>query len=107
MLAGMASSPPQRAERNRNFKCKLLSIAKEITTDALKEILFISDLPAGVKESIKGPMDLFGELLTRREISPDDVTHLVQLLEETGNLQLAHRVQLELGKMLKVGVVLK
>ena len=91
----------QRAERNYDFKCKLLSIAAEITTDALIKMLFICGLPARVKESIDEPVKLFQALLTRSVISPDDVTHLVWLLEKTGNLQLAQRVTLELGKMLK------
>ena len=91
----------QRAERNFEFKSKLLSIAAEISTDALIKLLYICDLPERVKASIKEPLELFQELLTRSVISPDDVTHLVWLLEKTGNLQLAQRVTLELGKMLK------
>ena len=91
----------QRAERNYDFKCKLRSIAAEITTDALIKMLLICDLPARVKESIDEPVKLFQALRTRSVISPDDVTHLVWLLEKTGNLQLAQRVTLELGKMLK------
>lgn len=98
----MACTQQGKAERNYDFKCKLLSIAAEITTDALKKMLFISDLPERVKESIDDePVKLFQELLTRTVISPDDVTHLVWLLEETGNQQLAQRVTLGLGKMLK------
>ena len=98
----MAWPQQGKPERNYEFKCKLLSIAAEITTDALKKMLFISDLPERVKESIDDePVKLFQELLTRTVISPDDVTHLVWLLEETGNQQLAQRVTLGLGKMLK------
>ena len=98
----MAWPQQGKAERNYEFKCKLLSIAAEITTDALQKMLFISDLPERVKESIDDePVKLFQELLTRTVISPDDVTHLVWLLEETGNQQLAQRVTLGLGKMLK------
>ncbi|XP_015754283.1 PREDICTED: uncharacterized protein LOC107333935 isoform X3 [Acropora digitifera] len=90
-------SSQQRAERNFDFKCKLLSIAAEISTDALIKLLYICDLPERVKASIKEPLELFQELLTRSVISRDDVTHLVWLLEKTGNLQLAQRVTLELG----------
>lgn len=97
----MAFPQQRKAERNYDFKCKLLSIAAEITTDALKKILFISDLPARVKESIDEPVKLFQALLTQTVISPDDVTHLVWLLEKTGNQQLAQRVTMDLGKMLK------
>ena len=97
----MAYSSRERGERNFDFKRKLLSIAEEIIPDALEKMLFICDLPARVKESINKPIALFQELLARSEISPDDVTYLVQLLEETGNQQLAKRVMLDFGKMLK------
>ena len=97
----MAWPQLEKAERNHDFKCKLLPIAEEITNDALKKILFISDLPARVKESIDEPVKLFQVLLTRTVIGPDDVTHLVWLLEKTGNQQLAQRVTLDLGKKLK------
>lgn len=97
----MACSSRERAQRNFDFKSKLLSIAEEISPDALEDMLFICDLPAGVKESINKPIALFKQLLTRSKISPDDVTHLVKLLENTGNQQLAQRVKMDLGKMLK------
>ena len=88
--------------RNPDFNYKLYKIAENITSDVLKKMKFLCDLPEGVKEYITEPLNFLSELKTRGKIYPGEVTYLVSLLEKTNNLELARHVSdvLELGKIL-------
>ncbi|XP_068693145.1 uncharacterized protein [Montipora foliosa] len=76
-------------KRNPDFNYKLFQIAENITSDVLKKMKFLCDLPEGVKESINEPLEFLSELQTRGKIYPGEVTYLVSLLEKTNNLELA------------------
>lgn len=102
----MALPVPTNEEKNAEFSASLFRIANEITQEELKEMKFlcinpgrINELPRGKLDSIENPVEFLDFLRVRGKIRPDDVTYLVSLLKNIGNVQLANTVMEELGKM--------
>jgi len=87
-------------QKNAEFNRFLLKIADEITKDELDGMKFLceDDLPKGRLDSIENPRELLNFLKVRGKIGLDDVSYLVSLLEDIGNIQLANTV-MELGEM--------
>lgn len=91
----MASPLKQGNTSDRTFRVFLLRIAAEITTDLLDSLKFLcqDDLPKGELESVKTPRELLELLWKGDKICLGNVTYLVTLLENVGNIQLANRVR--------------
>ena len=88
-------------KKDAEFNVSLLEIANEITHDQLEAMKFLcqNDLPIGKLDSIKKPREFLNFLRKTGKIGPDDVTYLVSLLEDIGNILLANAVRRDLGKI--------
>ena len=97
----MEQSTPTTGIKNAKFNRFLLEIADEITNDQFDMMKFLceDDLPKGRLDSIENPREFLNFLRIRGKIGPDDVSYLVSLLEDTGNIQVANTVK-ELGQIL-------
>ena len=95
------STPTTGIKNAQEFNRFLLEIADEITSDQFDRIKFLckDDLPKGRLDSIENPREFLNFLGIRGKIRPDDVSYLVSLLEDTGNIQVANTVK-ELGQIL-------
>jgi len=56
------------------------------------------DLPKGRLDSIENPREFLNFVRMRGKIGPDDLSYVVSLLEDIGNIRLADKVK-ELGEI--------
>jgi len=96
----MERSTGTTGQKNAEFNRLLLEIADEITEDQLDKMKFLceDDLLKGRLDSIKNQREFLNFLRIRGKIGPDDVSYLVSLLEDIGNIRLADKVK-ELGEI--------
>lgn len=109
----MALSPLQlqTGTNYEEFNVFLIKIADEITEEEVGKMKFLcqqpnNNLPRGKLDPIKEPREFLNFLRKRGKIWPEDVTYLIWLLENVGNIQLAASIS-ERGKNMNVvsGVV--
>jgi len=83
------------ATNNRPFRVFLIHVAAEITKDLLKSLKFLcqGDLPKGELESVKEPREFLELLWEKGKIHLGNVSYLADLLESTGNIQLANKLK--------------
>ncbi len=91
----MASSAQTGSTNDRAFRVFLIEIAREITTEELKNLKFLceDDLPKGELSSIMSAREFLVALWKGGKICPGDLNYLTNLLETAGNIQLANRVR--------------
>lgn len=80
-----------RETRDNNFRLKLAKVASHLDVEKLERLKFLcADLiPAGDREKIKTPEQLFLELEQRKKIAPNKLTFLVDCLVDIGRKDLA------------------
>ena len=86
------------ATRYEEFNAFLVQIAGEITQEELKQMKFLcqgpnNNLPRGELDAIENPRELFSFLRRKGKIWPEDVSYLIWLLRNVGNVQLAVSIE--------------
>jgi len=96
----MEQSTATTGQKYAEFNRLLLEIADEITKDQLDKMKFLceDDLPKGRLDSIENPREFLNFVRMRGKIGPDDLSYVVSLLEDIGNIRLADKVK-ELGEI--------
>ena len=81
-------------ESQQRFRLKLAEIASQIEQEKLEKLKFLfSDvIPAGDREKIVTPVQLFEELEQRQQISQRDLGFLQKCLQEVGRWDLANKL---------------
>ena len=76
------------------FRSILLDISQEITTRNLADMKYAcdNDIPDGVLEKLKTPVDLFTELQHRDLLSEENKEFLARLLLKIGRQELARKL---------------
>ena len=90
-------------DSKKRFRLKLAEIASQLEIEKLEKIKFLcSDvIPAGDRERIVTPQQLFEQLEQRQQISQHRLDFLLECLEKVGRVDLAKELktyQLGCGK---------
>lgn len=83
------------AANNRPFRVFLIRFAAEITQGLLESLKFLcqDDFPRRDLESVKEPREFLELLWKKDKIHLGNVSYLADLLESTGNIQLANKLK--------------
>ncbi len=96
--ASMALNSLRTVSNYEEFNAFLVTIADEITEEELKEMKFLcqepnNNLPRGRLDRIKEPLHFVNFLREKGKIWPENVSYLVWLLDNIGNIRLADMIR--------------
>jgi len=74
------------------FNAKCLEVFKGLTSNNIKEITFILDIPASEAEDIKSHVDLLHYMKRSELLCKEKIEELIQLMENIGRHELATRL---------------
>lgn len=78
-----------------NFRLKLTEVASKLDTEKLERLKYLcsDSIPAGDREKITTPEQLFLELEQRKEVAPNNLKFLIDCLVHVGRKDLSDDIK--------------